>query len=98
MNKKQLDRVLIAPRISEKSMAIADALRQHVFVVVPSATKNAVRLAVEKMFEVKVERVNIVRMKGKRKGFGRRRGQRAGWKKAYVTLQEGYDIQVGGAE
>ena len=96
MNKGNLDRVLVAPVVSEKSMAAAEQSRQHVFMVAPRATRHAVRAAVEKMFEVEVVRVNIINVKGKKKGFGRRKGRRKDWKKAYVRLREGFDIQLGG--
>lgn len=79
-------------------MMTADRARQHVFMVLPQATKSVVRMAVEKMFDVEVESVNIVNVKGKRKGAGRRRGRRNDRKKAYVTLAEGHDIQLGGGE
>lgn len=91
--KKSLTDVLILPHVSEKSMGLADKHRQHVFMVDVAATKKAVRAAVEKMFEVKVEGVRVINMKGKTKGQGRRAGKRKNWKKAYVTLQEGFDIQ-----
>ena len=93
-----LSQVLLTPHISEKAMKMADELRCHTFKVAPDATKSNVRAAVELMFDVKVDHVNIVRMEGKKKGQGRHRGRRNHWKKAYVTLTEGNDIQLGGTE
>ena len=96
--KKSLENVLLAPHVSEKSMGSADKHRQHVFVVDIAATKQAVRAAVEKMFEVEVENVNLLNMKGKQKGRPPRTGRRKTWKKAYVTLREGSDIQLSESE
>lgn len=98
MNQDRLSQVLIAPHVSEKASRLADEVRRHVFKVVPDATKSEVKAAVEWLFEVKVESVGIVNMQGKRKGLGRRRGRRKHWKKAYVALVEGDDIQLGGTE
>ena len=93
---KSLYKVLVAPRVSEKSMGLADKSRQHVFEVNPFATKKAVQAAVELMFDVEVENVNILNVKGKRKGRGPHQGQRKNWKKAYIQLKPGFDIQLGG--
>ena len=93
-----LSQVIIAPHISEKATHLADSARCHVFKVVPNATKRDIHAAIESIFEVEVESVNIVNVKGKKKGLGRHRGRRKNWKKAYVTLVEGNDIQLGGTE
>lgn len=98
MRQTHLSRVLLSPHVSEKAMKLADNSRCHTFRVAPGAAKRAVRAAVESMFGVKVMRVNIVNMEGKKKGQGRHRGRRNHWKKAYVTLVEGHDIQLGGSE
>ena len=92
MNKERLMQILIFPHISEKSTTLGDKHRQFVFKVLPDATKPEIKQAVEYMFSVKVKNVRVVNVKGKRKIFGRIRGQRSDWKKAYVGLQEGYDI------
>ncbi len=92
MNKARLLQVLITPHISEKALRMADNHRQFVFKVLPNATKPEVKEAVELLFNVKVNKVQISCVKGKRKTFGRINGQRSNWKKAYVGLQEGYDI------
>ena len=94
MNNERLSRVLLTPVVSEKSAAAADAARQYVFKVLTDATKREISRAVEKMFDVRVEKVQVVKVKGKQKRFGRRPGRRSDWKKAYVKLQQGYDIQM----
>jgi len=94
MNNERLSRVLLTPVVSEKSAVVADSVRQYVFKVLTDATKREIAGAVEKMFDVRVEKVQVVRVKGKQKRFGRLRGRRSDWKKAYVKLQPGYDIQM----
>jgi large subunit ribosomal protein L23 len=91
-------KVLIAPVVSEKSTRLADAHRQFVFKVVKDASKPEVRKAVELMFDVKVEAVRIANVRGKTKRFGSATGKRSDWKKAFVTLAEGHDINYMGAE
>ena len=98
MNQERLMQVLVAPVVSEKSTRIADANRQFVFKVVKDASKPEVRKAVELMFDVKVNSVQITNMRGKTKRHGQNIGRRADWKKAYVTLAEGHDIDFIGAE
>ena len=98
MNLAKSYQVLLMPHVSEKSTKLADDFRQHIFRVAVSATKEQVRFAVENIFKVKVDRVNLINVKGKRKGTGRNRGRRKNWKKAYVTLREGDDIQFSGTE
>jgi large subunit ribosomal protein L23 len=98
MNTERLMKILLAPIISEKSTRIADANRQFVFKVMPDASKPEIRKAVELMFDVKVDAVQVSNMRGKTKRFGYREGKRADWKKAYVTLAEGHDIDFMGAE
>jgi large subunit ribosomal protein L23 len=92
MNDERLFQILIAPVISEKSTRLADKHRQVVFKVIPSATKFEVKQAVEKAFDVEVESVRVANMRGKIKRFGRTPGVRSNWKKAYVCLKEGHDI------
>ncbi len=95
---ERLTQVLLGPHVSEKSTAAADAKRQVVFKVRPDATKNEIKRAVEWLFEVKVDGVTVVRVPGKAKRFGAIRGQRQSWKKAYVRLAPGHDIDFLGAE
>ena len=98
MNQERLMKVLLAPLVSEKSTRLADANRQFVFKVLPGASKPEVRKAVELMFDVKVTGVQIANVRGKTKRFGQKEGKRADWKKAYVTLAEGHDIDFMGVE
>lgn len=98
MNNERLSKILIAPVVSEKSSRVADQSRQMVFKVLPNASKPEIRKAVEKMFDVTVSAVQVLNVKGKVKRFGRAIGQRSDWKKAYVTLAEGSDIDFTGIE
>ena len=98
MNQERLMKVLLAPIVSEKSTRLADANRQFVFKVLPNASKPEVRKAVELMFDVKVTGVQIANVRGKTKRFGQMEGKRGDWKKAYVTLAEGHDIDFMGVE
>ena len=98
MNQEQIMKVLIAPIVSEKSTRLADEHRQFVFKVVTDASKPDVRKAVELMFDVKVEAVQIANVRGKTKRFGQSIGKRSDWKKAFVTLAEGHDINFMGAD
>ena len=85
--------VLRAPHISEKSARLQEA-NQYVFEISQSATKADVKAAVEQLFDVKVEGVNVLNVKGKNKSFRFRAGSRGSWRKAYVTLAEGQSIDV----
>ena len=93
MNNERILDTLRAPHISEKSARLAEH-NQYVFVVAPAATKSDVRAAVEKLFDVKVEQVNLVNTKGKVKAFRQRAGSRQGKRKAYVRLAAGQTIDV----
>lgn len=92
MNQARLMQILRMPHVSEKAIRVADNNRQFVFKVLPDANKLEIKQAVEFLFNVKVKSVQITNVKGKQKNFGRIRGKRSDWKKAYVGLQEGYDI------
>ena len=92
-NLYQLTRVLEAPVISEKSTIVAEKDKQIVFKVQRNATKKQVKSAVEAMFNVEVDAVRVLNVKGKQKRFGRSLGQRSDWKKAYVKLKAGHDIE-----
>ncbi|MCY4210207.1 MAG: 50S ribosomal protein L23 [Gammaproteobacteria bacterium] len=97
MNDEKLMKVLLVPRVTEKSTTAADQRRQFVFKVVRDASKPEIRQAVEKMFEVEVESVQVLNVRGKNKMFRRAPGKRPDWKKAYVKLKPGFDIDFGGA-
>jgi len=92
MSKERLLKVLLAPLISEKSVSAADSGNQFAFKVAKDATKPEIKAAVEMLFEVNVEKVQVLNVKGKAKRFGQRMGKRSDWKKAYVRLAEGQDI------
>jgi large subunit ribosomal protein L23 len=98
MNDERLMKILIAPHVSEKSARVADASNQVVFRVLPDACKPEIKRAVEKLFNVEVEHVRTLSVKGKRKMFQRTPGKRSDWKKAYVRLKPGHDIDFIGGE
>jgi large subunit ribosomal protein L23 len=85
--------VLLAPVVSEKSYSLIDD-RKYSFKIHPDAHKTQVRQAVEELFDVKVERVNIVKVQSKPKRRGMNKGIRPGWKKAIVQLAEGETIEI----
>jgi large subunit ribosomal protein L23 len=95
MNKERLMETLRSPVISEKSTLAADANGQFVFEVAPDSTKPEIRKAVEMMFDVKVEKVRVVNVKGKAKRSGYKIGRRKDTRKAYVKLAPGNDIDFG---
>ncbi len=91
-NQERLMRVLIAPQISEKATYVADKHEQVIFKVATDATKPEIKAAVELMFKVKVDSVQVAFVKGKVKRAGRFVGRRNHWKKAYVCLASGQEI------
>ncbi len=97
MNQEKLMKVLLEPRVTEKSTMVGEASNQYVFKVAKAATKPEIKQAVELMFEgAEVESVQILNVKGKNKTFARQPGKRADWKKAYVKLKPGFDIDFMG--
>ena len=86
--------VLRAPRVSEKTARLQEVSNQYVFEVSTTATKADVKAAVDKLFDVKVEAVNVLNVKGKNKSFRNRAGSRGSWRKAYVRLADGQAIDV----
>ena len=98
MSKNRLYQVLLAPRVTEKTTLVGENSNQYVFHVVKDANKSEVKGAVELMFDVNVEDVRIVNVKGKTKSFRMRPGKRSDWKKAYVRVQEGQVIDFLGGE
>ena len=91
-------KILLAPHISEKTAQAADRDKQFAFRVISDATKPEIKQAVELMFDVKVDAVQVSNVKGKEKRFGRTIGRRSDWKKAYVKLQPGHDIDFMGQQ
>jgi large subunit ribosomal protein L23 len=98
MNKDRLCQVLLSPRVTEKTTLVGESGNQYVFHVAVDASKSEVKGAVEMLFEVDVESVRIVKVKGKNKSFRMRPGKRSDWKKAYVRVQEGQVIDFLGGE
>jgi large subunit ribosomal protein L23 len=94
MSSERLMTVLKAPHVSEKGARIQEVANQYVFEVADSATKADVKAAVEHLFNVKVERVTVVNVKGKSKAFRGRTGTRGTWRKAYVRLGQGQSIDL----
>jgi large subunit ribosomal protein L23 len=92
VSQERLLKVILAPVISEKSTRVADKLNQVVFRVLPDATKQEIGAAVTSLFKVEVTGVQVLNVKGKIKRSGRVMGRRDNWKKAYVTLKPGQDI------
>jgi large subunit ribosomal protein L23 len=90
---ERLMTVLNGPHLSEKSTVVAEQHNQVVFKVRKDATKREIRKAVELMFEVEVEKVQVVNNRGKAKRHGATMGRRSAWKKAYVTLAEGSRLE-----
>ncbi|NOQ81895.1 MAG: 50S ribosomal protein L23 [Methylophaga sp.] len=92
-----LSNVIKAPVVSEKSTVAAENQNRFVFKVASEATKLQVKKSVELMFNVEVEKVQLLNVKGKTKRFGRFMGKRSNWKKAYVKLKPGNDIDFSAA-
>lgn len=97
-NDEKLFHVILAPHVSEKSTRVADKNRQMVFEVRRDATKPVIKQAVELMFNVQVDSVTVTNVKGKKKQTGRMAGRRQDWKKAYVRLKPGQDINFVGMQ
>lgn len=98
MNDERILTILKGSHVSEKTANVADKDKQIVFKVMKNATKREIKSAVEDLFKVKVKRVTTIITKGKEKRFGQRLGKRSDWKKAYVSLHQGYDIHFATAE
>lgn len=95
---ERLLQVLLAPQISEKSTYVADKQDQVIFKVARDATKPEIKAAVEMLFKVEVQSVQVLNVKGKTKRFGRFIGRRDHWKKAYVCLKPGQEIDFTAGE
>lgn len=98
MSKDRLYKILLTPRVTEKSTQVGESSNQYVFKVANDAHKSEIKDAVEALFEVNVESVRVVNVKGKTKMFKQRPGKRANWKKAYVRVQEGQTLDFLGGE
>jgi len=98
VSSERLMKVLLGPHVSEKTTMAAEQSNQIAFKVVPDATKPEIKKAVEMLFNVKVDNVTVSNVRGKVKRSGQRFGKRKSWKKAYVRLEAGQDINFLGAE
>ncbi len=98
MSKERLYKVILAPVVSEKTARVAELANQVVFKVIKDANKSEVKEAVEQMFDVKVDQVRLLNVKGKTKRTRFGLGRRSDWKKAYVSLAEGQEIDFAVAE
>ena len=98
VNQDRLMQVLLAPVVSEKSTYVADKNEQVIFRVAQDATKPEIKAAVELLFKVQVKSVQVANVKGKEKRFGRFIGRRRHWKKAYVCLKPGQEINFAAGE
>jgi len=98
MKEERLLQVILAPQISEKATYVADKNEQVIFIVTPDATKPEIKAAVELLFKVQVKDVKVANVKGKIKRFGRFFGRRSDWKKAYVCLKPGQELNFAAGE
>ncbi len=98
MKEERLLQVILAPVISEKATMLADKREQVIFRVATSATKPEIKAAVELLFKVQVKAVTVLNVKGKNKRFGRFNGSRASWRKAFVCLQPGQELNFAAGE
>jgi large subunit ribosomal protein L23 len=98
MNFDRAANVLLSPHVTEKATLVGESANQFVFRVIQDAEKGEIKQAVETMFNVEVDSVRTVNVKGKTKRFGWRMGKRKNWKKAYVRLKPGHDIDFIGGE
>ena len=96
MNQERVFKVLLGPHVSEKATMLADSKSQFVFKVATDATKLEIKKAVESLFNVKVAKVSTLNVQGKTKRPARGLGKRNDWKKAYIALQPGQDLDFSG--
>jgi len=97
-SQERLLKVILGPVVSEKATELAESRSQFVCRVTTDATKAEIKSAVEMLFKKDVDSVQVVNVKGKKKRTGQRLGQRKDWKKAYVCLKPGQDIDLTTAE
>ena len=98
MNQERVFQVLVGPHVSEKAAIVADATNQYVFKVAVDATKLEIKKSVEQLFKVKVSDVQTLKVKGKVKRNRYGYSTKPTWKKAYVRLEQGQDIDFAVAE
>jgi large subunit ribosomal protein L23 len=95
---ERLLQVILAPLVSEKSTRLAEKHEQVILKVATTATKPEIKAAVELLFKVQVESVQVLNVKGKSKRFGRFNGRRSDWKKAFICLKPGQELNLAVAE
>lgn len=98
MSSERLTKIILGPVVAEKASRVAESNNQVVLKVLPSANKTEIKQAVEQLFDVKVVSVTTTNVKGKIKRTGRILGKRNDWKKAYVSLADGADLNFLGTE
>tara|TARA_B100000676_G_C17335113_1_gene463327 strand:+ start:87 stop:374 length:288 start_codon:yes stop_codon:yes gene_type:complete len=92
MNNERLYKIILGAHISEKASVIADEVNQFAFKVAKDATGPEIKQAVEKIYDVEVKKVSVMNVKGKVKRSWRGTSRKPNWKKAYVSLAAGHDI------
>lgn len=98
LNEERWLKIILGPQISEKATLAAEKNNQYVFKVLPDATKPEIKKAIEHLFKVEVDSVQVLNLKGKQKRFSQRLGRRNDTKKAYVCLKDGHNIDFMGKE
>ncbi len=98
MNDNRMYQILLSPHVSEKTAMAAELNARHTFKVAKDASKLEIKKAVEKLFSVKVQSVQVINVKGKTRRFGSVMGQLNHWKKAIVKLEDGHDLDFVGLE
>ncbi len=97
MNEERLLKIVLSPHMSEKAVLGTEKRNDYVFEILPDANKAEVKQAIEYLFNTKVKQVRIVNVKPKPRRFGNTIGTKKGWKKAYVTLASGQQIDFTGS-
>ena len=92
-SEERMYQVVLGPHVTEKTVSGSDN-NIHVFKVSTDSSKVEIKKAIELLFEVKIDSVRTVNVKGKAKNFGKRQGSRKDWKKAYVKLAEGHSLNI----
>ena len=98
IKEERLLQIILAPVISEKATMLAEKREQVIFRVTNTATKPEIKAAVELLFKVQVKGVAVLNVKGKTKRFGRFNGSRSNWKKAFVSLMPGQELNFAAGE
>ncbi|CAL1329139.1 50S ribosomal protein L23 [Candidatus Providencia siddallii] len=92
INKERLFKILKTPHLSEKTSSLIKKNNTIVIKVIKDATKNEIKKSIQKLFEIKVKSINTLLIKGKSKRHGKHIGYRNDWKKAYIRIKEGYNL------